>query len=266
MTDEQISPAPPEARPPEPSYGIDAPSVVLTFTVLGVVSFFGACFAAGGNSPPLVVFFLLAMLSTAPTAAYMVYSSTKAKKRLWQRTLDGLDLTGAERTLDVGCGRGLVLIETAKRVPEGHATGIDLWRSKDQSGNTRSITEANATSVGVADRVDVRDGDMRELPFSDESFDLVTASLAIHNIGERVGRNRAVEEVARVLAPGGRIVIIDIGRTNEYEAELARAGLTDVRRSGLSFVIYPPVRTVTAHKSSTATATTTERPDDDQRP
>jgi SAM-dependent methyltransferase len=250
MGDERVSPVPAEARPPEPSYGIDAPGTVLTFTVLGVVTFFGSTFAAAGNTPGLVVAFLVAMVVTGGTAAFMVYSSVRGKKRLWARTLDELQLAGDERTLDVGCGRGLVLVETARRVTSGHSTGIDIWRSKDQSGNSRSVTEANAAAIGAADRVDVRDGDMRELPFADASFDLVTAGLAIHNIGDKAGREQAAREIARVLAPGGRAVIVDLARTAEYEAVLRDAGL-DVDRSGLSFAVYPPVRTVRARRLTT---------------
>jgi arsenite methyltransferase len=249
MTDERVRPVPAGARPPQPSYGIDAPGVVMTFTVLGILFLFGATFAAAGNAVGLVVFFLLAALSTAPTAVAMIWSSVRGKKRMWERTLDGLHLRGDERALDMGCGRGLVLIETARRLPTGTATGVDLWRSKDQSGNSRFVTESNADSVGVGDRVDVRDADMRDLPFADGSFDLITASLAIHNIDEATGREAAVREMTRVLAPGGRIVIIDIGRTNEYDAVLRDAGLDDVERSGLRFAIYPPVRTVTANRA-----------------
>jgi SAM-dependent methyltransferase len=248
--DERVSPLPAEARPPEPSYGIDAPGTVLTFTVLGIVTFFGSTFAAAGNTPGLVVAFLVAMVITGGSAALMVWSSVQGKKRLWARTLDGLRLQGDERTLDVGCGRGLVLVETARRLTTGHATGIDVWRSKDQSGNSRSVTEANAAAIGAADRVDVRDGDMRTLPFADDSFDLVTAGLAIHNVGEKDGREQAVREIARVVAPGGRVVIVDLARTGEYVTGLRAAGL-EVERSGPSFAVYPPVRTVRATKVAT---------------
>jgi SAM-dependent methyltransferase len=259
VADERVRPVPAEARPPRPTYGIDAPGVVLTFTVLGVVTFFGATFAAAGNSVGLVVFFLVAMVITGGTAASMVWTSVKGKPRMCAQRLDALHLRGDERSLDVGCGRGLVLVETARRLPSGRAVGVDVWRSKDQSGNHRSVTEANAAAAGVADRVEVRDADMRELPFPDESFDLVTASLAVHNIAEAAGREQAVSEMARVLAPGGRILIVDIARTNEYVQVLRDAGLDDVQRSGPAFAVYPPVRTVSATRVPSPAATDEER-------
>lgn len=230
-------------------YGIDAPGVVLASSAIGAIALFAMTFSAGGNAPAtLVVFFSIWAVSGIGTASYMVYASKRGKKALWERTLDGLSLDGDERSLDVGCGRGLVLIETAKRLPRGHVTGIDIWRSKDQSGNAHVVTQANAAAEHVADRVEVRDGDMRELPFPDGSFDLVTASLAIHNIATRDGRDRAVREMSRVLAPGGRAVIVDIAKTREYQEVLRAEGLT-VERSAMSLSIYPPARTLTARKT-----------------
>jgi ubiquinone/menaquinone biosynthesis C-methylase UbiE len=97
-------------------------------------------------------------------------------------------------------------------------TGIDLWRSVDQSGNSEEATRRNAVANGVDARITLDTGDMTALPYADESFDLVTASLAIHNIRTKDGRRRAVLEALRVLRPDGRLVIVDIERVPEYLA------------------------------------------------
>jgi ubiquinone/menaquinone biosynthesis C-methylase UbiE len=110
--------------------------------------------------------------------------------------------------LDLGCGRGAVLIAAARRVPRGRAVGVDLW-SADQSGNRPEATRANAAAAGVADRVEVRTGDLTALPFPDHSFDVVTSAMAIHNIKSAEGRYRALDEAVRVLRPGGRLLIAD---------------------------------------------------------
>jgi ubiquinone/menaquinone biosynthesis C-methylase UbiE len=115
---------------------------------------------------------------------------------------------------------------TALRFPGTSVTGIDLWRSVDQSGNTIAAAQANAAENGVEARVHFDTGDMTELPYSDGAFDLVTASLAIHNIRSRDGRRQAIAEAVRVLAPDGHILIADIRRTSEYAADLRAAGLT----------------------------------------
>jgi ubiquinone/menaquinone biosynthesis C-methylase UbiE len=131
------------------------------------------------------------------------------KLRVWRRELDRAALKGDEQLLDLGCGRGAVLIEAAGRLPTGRAVGVDLWSGKDQSRNRPEVTLANAAAAGVSDRVDVQTADMTELPFADGSFDVVTSALAIHNIPSRERRCRAVDEAMRVLRPGGRLIVAD---------------------------------------------------------
>jgi ubiquinone/menaquinone biosynthesis C-methylase UbiE len=100
----------------------------------------------------------------------------------------------------------------------------------------------------VPERVEVHEGDMRKLPFADASFDAVVASLSIHNIYRVEGRREAILEIVRVLKPGGKVALMDIRHVREYAAGLLGAGMNDVKVSGLSFWIFPPVRTVTARK------------------
>jgi len=75
-----------------------------------------------------------------------------------------------------------VLLLAAHRLPEGRAVGADIWRRRDQSGNSRAAAEHNAVVEGVRDRVDVVNADARDLPFRSASFDVVVSSLTIHNI------------------------------------------------------------------------------------
>jgi ubiquinone/menaquinone biosynthesis C-methylase UbiE len=76
---------------------------------------------------------------------------------------------------------------------------------------------------------------MTSLPFEDDSFDLVVSSLAIHNIKGTAGRQKAVDEAARVLRPGGRLLIADIRGTRQHEARLATLGMNDVTRRRLGW-------------------------------
>jgi len=170
--------------------------------------------------------------------------------KMWERDrlLDRLKLQGNERVLDVGCGHGLLLIGAAKRLPRGRAVGIDLWSQIDQGGNSKQATLKNAQLEGVADRVEVLDGDMRCLPFPDASFDVVVANLAIHNIEDPEGRAQAVQEIGRVLKPGGRIAINDIFFVKQSAAFFQLAGIRDVRVSIPRFVYLPPPRTITGKK------------------
>ena len=120
-----------------------------------------------------------------------VHFTRAGKFAVWAELLDRLELRGDERLLDIGCGRGAVLLMAAQRLPRGRAVGVDVWSTKDQSGNAEQVTRQNAELEGVADRVELHTADMRELPFDDGSFDVVVSSLAIHNVpgaGERRGR------------------------------------------------------------------------------
>ena len=115
----------------------------------------------------------------------------------------------------------------ARRLPAGRAVGADVWRRRDQSGNSRAATERNAVAEGVAGRVEVVDADARDLPFEPASFDVVISSLAISNIRDSSGRAQALREAVRVLRPGGRLRIVDDG-ADRYAAVLRDAGCTGV--------------------------------------
>src|SRR5215471_12883106 len=235
-----------------PDYGLDAPKLVRFFLIGGAL-----LLAVGLALVFLSTDWLTAVGSIALTfgviftleGLLMIWSSRYGKLRARDRLLDGLGLTGQENLLDVGCGRGLLLIGAARRLPNGRAVGVDLWSQVDESGNSASATLANAAAEGVTERVEVHDGDMRKLPFADASFDAVVASLSIHNIYSVEGRCQAILEIVRVLKPGGKLALMDIRHVREYAAGLLGAGMNDVKVSGVSFWIFPPVRTVTARKA-----------------
>ncbi len=170
-------------------------------------------------------FVFLAVVWTAGAAIYW-NSTFRGKFAVWGDLLSETSLADGAKALDLGCGRGAVAIQIALRFPGVEVTGIDLWRSVDQSGNSIEVAQSNAELNNAAERVHFDTGDMTDLPYADSAFSLVTASLSIHNIPTKEGRRQAVREAVRVLAPGGRIVIADIQRTREYADELSRSGLT----------------------------------------
>jgi ubiquinone/menaquinone biosynthesis C-methylase UbiE len=177
----------------------------------------------------------------------MVWTSKVGKLRARDRLLDTIPWRGDEMVLDVGPGRGLLLIGAAKRLRTGKALGVDIWRDEDQSGNLPEATWINARAEGVAERIELNDGDVRHLPLGDETCDVVVSSLTLHNIGRKAERAQAVREIARVLKPGGRLALLDFRHTHEYARVLYDTGWRDVQRSGRQFLPVP-VRTVTAIK------------------
>jgi SAM-dependent methyltransferase len=209
------------------SYGIDAPVWVAVFVLATAANFVNAVLA-GRALLFLPVVLLLAM------AISCFYSTLRGKFVVWAGLLDQLGLRGDERILDIGCGRGAVLLLAAQHLTTGRAIGIDLWRIRDQSGNSADATRRNALAEGVADRIELHTADMMALPFDDNSFNLVVSSIAIHNINRRASRDKAIDEAVRVLRPGGRLMIADIWSIRQYRARLAAIGMNEItcRRLG----------------------------------
>ena len=179
---------------------------------------------------------------------YMYWASRVGKLRARDALIGDLSLIGHERVLDVGCGRGLLMIGAAKRLLGGRAVGLDLWSQTDLSENAREATLANARAEGVETQVEVQDGDMRQMPFENASFDVVISSLAIHNISDPEGRRKALAEIVRVLKPGGKLALQDFRNVHDYALALTGLGCTEVKESSASFWIFPPVTVVTAKK------------------
>ena len=222
----------------KPDYGIDAPGVIrnLFLAAAAGLVLFGTA-AAGLWSGILFHINLAGMgfwvaIGCAFMGFWMLYDSRVGKLKERERLLDLVALKGGEQVLDVGCGRGLLLVGAARRLSTGRATGLDLWSQEDLSDNRPDATLENAKRESVADRVEVRTGDMREMPFDDASFDAIVSNVAIHNIYDRAGRSKAMAEIARVLRPGGRLVIHDIRHVAEYADDLSKLGLTRIQRHG----------------------------------
>ena len=141
-----------------------------------------------------------------------------------------------------------MLIGAAKHLTTGKAVGVDIWRKVDQAGNSPEATMRNAELEGVAGRVEIKNGDARQLPFADSSFDVILSSLALHNIPGTDGRRKAIFEIVRVLRPGGKLVILDIFRTHEYVKSLQEAEMLNVKSSQVGFLFYMPCHAVAATK------------------
>jgi len=186
-----------------PRYGVDASAIPAIFGAAGAA----CCLAAAQRRPGRIAMAAAGTVLLANAGVYL-HTTLRGKLRIWERELDRVGLQGNEQLLDLGCGRGAVLIAAARRLPTGRAVGADLW-TRDQSGNGPEITLANAAAAGVADQVEVHTANMTALPFPDGSFNVVTSALAIHNIPSPEGRYRAVDEAMRVLRPGGQLLIAD---------------------------------------------------------
>ena len=237
-----------QAATKKPDYGIDAPDVIRNLLLIGVALLIGFGVARYFAQPWQYSF--LATGIALITGGLLMLSYSKWGKLLHRARMLRLHAwRGGEQVLDVGTGRGLLLIGVAKKLTTGRATGIDIWNAADLSGNTRMRTEQNLAVEGVAHKCALMDENAAQMSFADESFDVVLSNLCLHNIEDRVMRLKAVREIARVLKPDGCVILSDFKNTGEYARELRKAGLHTRRRWPNFLTTFPPLTIVVARKS-----------------
>jgi SAM-dependent methyltransferase len=227
------------------SYGIDAPGVIRNFFLAAA-----ALLASAFWLPPIPRGFAVwtGGIFALEGAAMLAYALL-GKFRHRDRMLGLVAWRGGERVLDVGTGRGLLMIGAARRLSSGMAVGVDIWNAQDLSGNGPERTLENARLEGVADKIELKTEDARKMSFADASFDVVVSNLALHNIDDAAGRDQACREIARVLKPGGRALISDFRHTAQYAAAFSAAGLRASRHGPYLLDTFPPLAIVEAVKS-----------------
>ena len=218
------------ATPDKGHYGFDAPGVMRGLLVVGLggvgLGWIAAILADGW---PEVAAVSLAVIATVPLVLglSMVGYGLVGKHRMRDHMLGLIHWRGDEQVLDIGTGRGLLLIGAAKRLGRGgRATGIDIWRAEDLTDNTLDRLAENVSVEGVEDSVALMTEDARKLSFPDASFDVVLSLYCIHNIEDKAEQKAALLEIVRVLKPGGRALIGEWLPTHRYADIFRAAGMT----------------------------------------
>ena len=122
------------------------------------------------------------------------------------RILDLIGPVEGRRILDLGCGDGLLTWTLAER--GAWAVGIDVDRAMLDVASARFVRSQRQPPRFVEGRIE-------QLPFPDGSFDVVVIVTVLCLVADRAG---AVREAARILGPGGRLVIGDLGRWSAWAA------------------------------------------------
>ena len=127
---------------------------------------------------------------------------TAGLDRTWRaRAAERSRLQPGQSALDLCCGTGDVALVLAERVgPEGKVIGADFSRPMLE------LAEKKPTPAGSAE-VDFQWADALDLPYEDESFEAVTIAFGARNLADL---DRGLEEMSRVLVPGGSLVILEI--------------------------------------------------------
>ena len=121
------------------------------------------------------------------------------RKKALKEIVDGTQ----QQILDVACGTGDSTIAIAKAMePGGRVTGIDI------SAGMMEPLMRKAAHEGVHDRIKLLQADALQMPFEADSFHRVTCAFGIRNFEDR---KKGLAEFLRVLKPGGKAVILELG-------------------------------------------------------
>lgn len=229
----------------KPDYGIDAPGVIRNLSLAAIAIFIVAMVFPRVRVGSVVLLLRPMAWTSAPGfalgASLMLVYAKWGKFRLRDRMLGLISWTGSETVLDVGTGRGLLMIGAAKRLSTGRSVGIDIWSGRDLSGNTPENAERNAHLEGVGERVEIRSEDATGMTFADSSFDVILSNVCLHNVPHKESRAKACREIVRLLKPGGVALISDFIHLGEYSNAFRDAGAQASLAGWFWLDTFPPM-------------------------
>jgi len=227
--------------------GIIVASSILAFALLSLAIWQYNRYSLNEVNPHPVTAIIL--VSTASLFLFItavgIWTSRYGKLLLRDKVLSRLSFKGSETILDLGCGRGLLLIEAAKKIPNGKAIGADLWLGNLEYKNSPQMVLDNAKIEKVSDRVEVITADAENLPFAENSFDMVMTSLMMHHVHDT---NKALAEMFRVLKPGGTLVIADVN-SKRFVPVFKSLGLNQVEIHYSTRLLFIPAYVIMGKKS-----------------
>lgn len=118
------------------------------------------------------------------------------------KIIQHLRLSGTERLLDAGCGTGTLLAILKEIYPSVIAEGLD----PDEKALQIAIKKFHSNNTNII----LHCSKMDNMPFKNDSFDIITSSLVFHHI-QKNDRLASLKEYLRVLKPLGRLVLVDFG-------------------------------------------------------
>lgn len=117
-----------------------------------------------------------------------------------KRAVAELQIGVASRVLDLATGTADLAIMLAQSRADCAVVGLDV------SAGMLAVGQEKVDRLGLTDRVTLRDGDAQKLPFQDASFNAISMAFGIRNVPDRAA---ALREMARVVRPQGRVVILE---------------------------------------------------------
>jgi len=191
-------------------------SVIITFLVIGLIGLalliLGFYFGYFLNIVFWVIGAILLLLFLWPGIGMLFTNRNAYREKALH--FDFLRKYSNAQVLDCGCGTGRHAIPLAKQMTEGSLlTGIDIYDTKSISINALERVQKNARLEGVSDRTRFVFGSVTEIPFDNETFDIVTCMGVIHELGKL--KSKAFQEIYRVLKPSGLFYFRELKRISQ---------------------------------------------------
>jgi len=128
-------------------------------------------------------------------------------RRRDQVVLPMVDLLRGDRdvVLDAGCGAGRTTIALSRILKDGHVIAVDRFDAGYIDDGGRALLDSNLKLMGLSDKVTVETADLTALPFGEGDFDCAVSAHVYDHLGS--GKQQGLNEVRRVLKPGGRFLL-----------------------------------------------------------
>ena len=234
------------------NYGIDAPNVIRNFFLLALSLFLIGYFFPVLTISGAVINLRSAAFSMGVTfflcGALMIMYAKWGKYNHRDRMLKLVNWKGNEKVLDIGTGRGLLMIGAAKKLTSGKSVGIDIWNAEDLSNNSIDQLKKNIEAEGVVEKTELLTENIIKTGFQDQAFDVIVSNLCLHNIYDKPSRDKACAEIFRILKKDGVIVISDFKHTTEYSNSLTKLGMKTEKVGTYFFDTFPPLTVIRAVK------------------
>jgi len=198
----------------KPKYGLYAIKIIIG--LFGIIFSIGLLLVVAGyfvfNSTYLsiaggIISLFGIYMIVAHFLSLYIFTGVDGTRFTWIAEL--LVLKGNEYVLDVGSGTGRTAVQIAKRLTTGSLVGIDIWDTMELGGNSPERAYENAVIEGVKDKVEFKFGNVLEMPFDHDVFDIVTCSSVLNNLPGEENRIKALKEIFRVLKSRGKCMLLE---------------------------------------------------------
>ncbi|QQG49303.1 MAG: methyltransferase domain-containing protein [archaeon] len=218
--------------------------------VLMALGVFGAYQFGSSHFSALVLSYLVAIGGSAYmfAAVIQIWNSSVVKPREAVRLVKEIPWGGDEVVAEVLCGHGLITKEVAPRIPSGLVLALDVSIGARRQEIQRLDNKPQGGNGSKS--LELASSDARQLPIKSGAIDLVLSGFGTGKFERLADRIYSVNEMVRVLKPGGAISMMVTGDRKEAEVMLTTNGLRDVKTEVVRSMLFSSARIVTGRKLS----------------